>query len=172
MEGNRFETLVVFLKALERKAGYKFTIKMFQDRLRLQKIVYIAKYFGIDLGYYFDLYIRGPYSSELADDYYAIENKFGGELPKVSEELVSKFAQNENLLKFAEMLKKYHMESYTLELIATLLIYMKNRSINPLTLSPEKEKYIIETIHEMKPYFSELAIKQALDIIKKEIPFD
>lgn len=172
MGDTRFDKFVAFLKALEDRIGYKFSISSFEDRLKLQKIVYIAKYFGIDLGYHFDLYIRGPYSSELADDYYKIEYEFGGELPKVSEKLVSKFARNENLLKFAETLGRYHTNLYILELIATLLIYMKKRSINPLTLSREEEEHIIEIIHEMKPYFSKLAIRRALNIIKREILFN
>ena len=88
MEENRFKRLVAFLKVLERKAGYKFTIKTFEDRVRLQKFVYLAKHFGIDLKYNFNLYIRGPYSSELADDYYKIERDYEGELSEVLDEFI------------------------------------------------------------------------------------
>ena len=42
----------------------------FNFRLKVQKFVYIAKYFGWNHSYKYSLYIRGPYSSALADEYY------------------------------------------------------------------------------------------------------
>ena len=42
----------------------------FDFRLKVQKFVYIAKYFGWNHSYKYSLYIRGPYSSALADEYY------------------------------------------------------------------------------------------------------
>ena len=75
VKDDRLIKLIAFLKALEKETGYKFNIEKLEDRLLIQKIVYIARYFGIDLGYHFDCYIRGPYSSELADDYYKLLSK-------------------------------------------------------------------------------------------------
>ncbi len=69
---NTIENLARFIKALENAGVYEFRISNFDDRLKLQKIVYIAKYFDIDLGYSFSEYLRGPYSPELADDYYKL----------------------------------------------------------------------------------------------------
>ena len=45
--------------------------KDFNFRLKVQKFVYIAKYFGWNHSYKYTLYIRGPYSSALADEYYS-----------------------------------------------------------------------------------------------------
>ena len=42
----------------------------FDFRLKVQKFVYIAKYFGWNHSYKYILYKRGPYSSVLADEYY------------------------------------------------------------------------------------------------------
>ena len=78
MNEDRLAKLVAFLKTIEMKAGYKFNIEKLEDRLLIQKIVYIARYFGIDLGYEFDCYIRGAYSTELAEDYYKLLKKGGG----------------------------------------------------------------------------------------------
>jgi uncharacterized protein YwgA len=50
-----------------------YNLASFQTRLRLQKAVYLMQSFGADLGYRYNWYIRGPYSSSLADDLYAIE---------------------------------------------------------------------------------------------------
>ena len=43
----------------------------FNFRLKVQKFVYIAKYFGWNHSYKYILYIRGPYSSALVDEYYS-----------------------------------------------------------------------------------------------------
>lgn len=43
----------------------------FENRIKLQKLIYILQSEGIDFGYEFTWYIRGPYSSLLADDGYA-----------------------------------------------------------------------------------------------------
>ena len=43
----------------------------FENRLKLQKLVYIAQScFGLELGYSFTIYRFGPYSTMLADHYY------------------------------------------------------------------------------------------------------
>jgi uncharacterized protein YwgA len=44
----------------------------FENRLRLQKYVYLVRHYGLDLGYHYGIYRYGPYSSALASDYYAL----------------------------------------------------------------------------------------------------
>ena len=43
-----------------------FKMDTFDDRLRLQKLVYILQAFGVYLGYGFSWYFRGPYCTNLA----------------------------------------------------------------------------------------------------------
>jgi uncharacterized protein YwgA len=45
-----------------------FSLGRFDDRLKLQKTVYLLQAFGIFLGYNFNWYLRGPYSPGLAHD--------------------------------------------------------------------------------------------------------
>lgn len=54
-----------------RKLGIKATMACFKDRLVVQKVVYLAQAAGLDLGYYYGWYIRGPYCSAVADDLFA-----------------------------------------------------------------------------------------------------
>ena len=49
-----------------------FKIDGFQDRLIMQKSVYLAQAAGINLGYYYHWYLYGPYSPSLTRDEYAI----------------------------------------------------------------------------------------------------
>ena len=55
------------------------------SRMKLQKLAFLAKKFGFDLGYKYSMVGNGPYSHELARDSYAINyeasasvKKFGG----------------------------------------------------------------------------------------------
>jgi uncharacterized protein YwgA len=49
-----------------------FQISTFEDRLILQKAVYLAQAAGVNLGYYYHWYLHGPYSPSLTRDEYAI----------------------------------------------------------------------------------------------------
>ena len=42
-------------------------------RKEKQKAVYLAKILGVDLGYSYGWYVRGPYSPSLANDYYELQ---------------------------------------------------------------------------------------------------
>jgi len=64
--------LLLFMKFLEREAGFGFDIEKFEHRLMLQKYVFISKFFGFNHGYSYSIYLRGPYSPALADDYYKL----------------------------------------------------------------------------------------------------
>lgn len=60
-------------ETLSFRDGEDFAIKIknnFNFRIKVQKFVYIAKYFGWNHSYQYSLYARGPYSSALADEYY------------------------------------------------------------------------------------------------------
>lgn len=58
---------------MERELSWTFDVETFDDRLRMQKLVYLAGEFGLDHGYSYDMYLYGPYSPELANDYYEDE---------------------------------------------------------------------------------------------------
>lgn len=46
-----------------------------ENRIKAQKFVYFGKKLGLPLDYDFDLYLYGPYSSKLADDYYSMSEE-------------------------------------------------------------------------------------------------
>jgi uncharacterized protein YwgA len=67
--------LLAFIKFLETEFGFKFNVKSFKHRIRLQKYVFIANFLGWNNEYAFNIYVRGPYSPDLASDYYNLENR-------------------------------------------------------------------------------------------------
>ena len=52
--------------------GLKFKIDTFMDRLIMQKAVYLAQAKGVNLGYFYQWYLHGPYSPSLTRDEFAI----------------------------------------------------------------------------------------------------
>ena len=70
-------TLASFIKFLEGEKLVEFDIlgdsdECFENRLKLQKYVYIAQRWGLELPYTHSMYLYGPYSRTLTDDYYEI----------------------------------------------------------------------------------------------------
>lgn len=90
----------------------------FDDRLRLQKIVYLLWAYGISLGYGFNWYVRGPYSSRLASDGYALNDELFEEGSKI------KFENEEDIVKsfkkFKEILGEKIDDPLYLEILASL----------------------------------------------------
>jgi uncharacterized protein YwgA len=52
--------------------GLSFGVNTFEDRLIMQKAVYLAQTAGVNLGYYYHWYLYGPYSPSLTRDGFAI----------------------------------------------------------------------------------------------------
>src|SRR5918996_68369 len=69
--------LPAFIDALEARQLLVFDILGEEDynfniRFLIQKYVYLARKFGLDMDYRFSMYLHGPYSSVLAADYYRL----------------------------------------------------------------------------------------------------
>src|ERR1700680_4200455 len=64
----RLTVLALLLDAL----GVGADIETVDDRKRVQKAVYVAQRSGVDLGYRYSWYKRGPYSRALTRDYYEL----------------------------------------------------------------------------------------------------
>ncbi len=62
----------VALKVVIDELGESDEISTVNDRLRLQKAVYLAQAVGIGLGYHYSWYVKGPYSTALTQDYYQL----------------------------------------------------------------------------------------------------
>ena len=72
-EKDRLVKLAAFRNQMEEELGWSFDNEEFSDRLKMQKFVYLGESFGYDSGYNYNIYIHGPYSPELAEDYYKEE---------------------------------------------------------------------------------------------------
>jgi uncharacterized protein YwgA len=66
------EARLTALKAFLDELGISATIDTIDDRKRVQKAVYLGQLSGVDLGYRYGWYLKGPYSPELTRDYYGL----------------------------------------------------------------------------------------------------
>ncbi len=61
------------LKSLWSK--YEFKLDTLENRIIFQKTIYLLQELGLNIGYKFNWYIYGPYSSQLASDGFELERK-------------------------------------------------------------------------------------------------
>ncbi|AXV99837.1 hypothetical protein CJO81_03125 [Ralstonia solanacearum] len=66
------ESNLIALKLFLDELGQTAKIDTVDDRMSLQKVIYLGQIFGADLGYRYSWYVRGPYSPSLTQDYYAL----------------------------------------------------------------------------------------------------
>jgi len=98
--------------------GLEPNMDVFDDRLRLQKIVYLLWGYGIYLGYGFNWYVHGPYSPKLADDGYAIDDDIfekGRDITLNDEQRVI-----ESLNNFNDVIGEHFNDPLYLEILASL----------------------------------------------------
>jgi len=63
---------LVILNSYLTELGVPPQIKTLNDRIRVQKAIYLGQAAGADLAYEYNWYLHGPYSPELANDYYKL----------------------------------------------------------------------------------------------------
>jgi uncharacterized protein YwgA len=128
----------------------------FEDRLYAQKIFYILqKGFGIDFDYKYKWYLYGPYSTEVAHDFYEIKNT--SNLPETSfksEELEKKFNE---AMKFFEDIKP---DRNKIELLSSIIFANKESRLN--------KAETISSIIKRKPWYSKDEIENAWNILTEK----
>ena len=60
------------VKLVMDQLGLPVKVQSFDDRLILQKAIYLAQAAGVNLGYYYRWYLRGPYCPAVAEDGFAV----------------------------------------------------------------------------------------------------
>lgn len=123
----RYERLYTLFTAI----GKNLSMEEFEDRLEVQKIPYIAQSFGIDFGYSFSWYLKGPYSKAVTQDGYQIYNMLkSGKTPNIQEDL----ANDSKVKAFHEIINPFKNDPTWLEIAASLIYLRKNQyQDEPLT---------------------------------------
>jgi uncharacterized protein YwgA len=112
----RYLKLSSFFKA----TGFRLDLTSLRLRIALQKKVYFAQAFGMDLGYDFGWHVFGPYSTELTKDAYGLLGLESRIEPAQNNDMPAQIRQLNKFFGEARALGSGKNESYWLELLSSL----------------------------------------------------
>ncbi len=153
MMENYLVALKLFLDELEIPTA----IDTIDDRKKVQKAVYLGQLTGVDLGYRFGWYLKGPYSPSLARDYYNLEESLLEESlaadPTEFEEKKLKKSVKDRLKKVLPIMKppenvNLNQEDW-LELIASwhhLLVVQKATREDSMYIMQREKNHLVDYI--------------------------
>ncbi|WP_069806835.1 hypothetical protein [Vulcanisaeta thermophila] len=149
---------LVFLSFVLARLGIEASdlLGSFDARLRVQKVIYLLNALGLGPRYDFDLYLRGPYSRALADDYMALARLGDNEIRA----LAGYYKDDGELSSALDMLSG--ASDAVLEVAATLHMLMTAyRERYPGTTLSD----VLDHLLFLKPWASEY-IGKALNLLK------
>jgi len=142
--------------------GLEFKIDFFQDRLIMQKSVYLAQAAGVNPGYYYHWYLYGPYSPSLTRDEYSIAMDISADMDESKEwKLDDKSSQRLEKIQgiFAEPDRDKLAKK--LELLASVHFLIDRKQVSKVDTSR-----ITATLARFNKDFSEDDIKEALEELR------
>jgi hypothetical protein len=119
-------------------------LQSFDDRLLLQKRIFLLDVAGVDLGYVHSWYLRGPYSPALTRDAFACERELARLGPTCGMPLPN--VVNEKIAELKSALGKYWRNPRQLELLASVIFL--HRSSRPTTVGA-----LIDALLKRKPKY-------------------
>ncbi|MFB0523988.1 MAG: hypothetical protein ACETVZ_00480 [Phycisphaerae bacterium] len=140
-----------------------FKIDTFEDRLILQKAVYLAQAIGVNLGYYYQWYLHGPYCPSLTRDEYAVAGELawdfdeskGWTLDKTSQSLLENL---EGLVAQGEQKNR----GRKLELLASIHFLLSRKQVKTGNTDD-----ITTTLKKFGKNFTEEEVESAMRELKK-----
>lgn len=108
------------LAGLVNRVYSDFNMLGFDNRLKLQKFVYLLQEYGVNLGYSFSLYLRGPYSPEVAKDGFQVEDfSTMPQIKPANVDIENRFSE------FARRFRPHRNETEWLEAASSLVIFRR-----------------------------------------------
>lgn len=113
--------------------NHGFSMARFNDRLRLQKLIYLVEAFGVYLGYDFSWYLRGPYCTSLARAGFELEQIMG----RIPDDAEAKFLKKDvqerfdRCIKFIGSIMDSSDDLERLEIAASIHLLAKNPDASP-----------------------------------------
>ena len=140
-----------------------FEINSFRDRLIMQKAIYLAQIAGVQLGYFYQWYLHGPYSPSLTRDEYAIKLDISADMDESKG-----WTLDDDSLKRLKRMKPLFQESdrdilaKKLELLASVHFLIDRKQVSKV--DPEK---ITETLKRYNKPFNKRDVEKAIEELKE-----
>lgn len=142
---------------------FAFSMDTFDDRLRLQKFIYLLQAHGIYLGYDYSWYLRGPYCSSLATDGFILDDIYT-DMVRESDTDRTAFANNliqKRFERFAKFVSGYETKPEFLEAAASLHYQL---AVNPDAGADEA----IRVVANKMPRADKAYVRDIFNMLKKE----
>lgn len=143
--------------------GLPLKLGSFNDRLTLQKAIYLAQAAGVQLGYSHGWYIRGPYSPALARDAFAVaaeiaEGDDESSRWRLDDESRDRVRGLADIIPAGSSARR----ARNLELLASVHYLVTRRQV-----ARTDDAQLAETLHKYGKRFSRDEIRAALDELSK-----
>ena len=138
----------------------EYSLEEFNDRLRLQKLVFLARKMGHDFGYTFNWYARGPYSPSLTRMLFKAneQRQFSRDAAPL------RTSESEVVHTLRDFLQEDVENSRVLELLASVWYYIRRK-----TYSQEERDELVDAILQKKSQFERAEVEEAFDRIQRFI---
>ncbi len=127
-----------------KEIGFKPKIDEFQDRLIIQKVVYLLQRKGIDSKFEYNLHVRGPYSPDLTKEVYG--HKITVERLETNSRLSN--VESNAVKEFKELFSE--LKPSILEVAATYSYFAFEQKQDPITA--------LQNVKRMKAFYSEAQV--------------
>jgi len=148
---SRIDKVIAILKYL----GLKPNIKEYKWRFIIQKVTFLAQSIGTEIGYYFTIYVAGPYSPALAKDYYEERNRV--------ESLETKYVLSKKEKNLLDRFKGSRFLSGNLEFMECVSTIVHHLKEHPNLMDDE----LLSSVRKLKPYLSEYLCLSGLNEAKR-----
>ena len=133
-----------------------FSMDKFENRLILQKTIYLLQSFGVNLGYSFQWYIHGTYCPDLTKQGFELEGVMG-DIPLIKVKFQDSGTQS-RYVAFLEFIKDKKNNFDILEIASSICYFYKRRF--------DKEK-ILQLVENKKARFTAKDCKYAWEELEK-----
>lgn len=153
----------IALKLTIKGLGLPFKIDTFEDRLILQKAVYLAQAIGVNLGYYYQWYLHGPYCPSLTRDEYAVAGELAWDFDESKGWTLDSVSRGrlKNLTNLIEKSERREL-SRKLELLASVHFLVSRKQVHS-----SESKEILTTLKNFEKDFSEEEVREAMRELQK-----
>ena len=135
---------------LKQIPDFDFSMDVFEDRLKLQKSLYLLQSFGIYLGYDFSWYLRGPYCTSLAINAFALEEIYN-EIPGDTTTKFKESRKQKLFVKFQKLVKNKSIDDLEIMVYLHYLKQLGDLSDDEIktTASAKQERFTIQQTNDM-----------------------
>ncbi len=147
----------IYLKLVFDEIGLTTDLGSFAKRLAVQKKIYLAQLFGMDLGYRFGWYLRGPYCPELTADAFTLRDEIQTGDNEAEDYCLANDAQSRiaEANRFCAVPSELAVsEQDWLELLASLH-YLRHIAYRPAARGADFDS-VFDSLKRSKPRFSDM----------------